>query len=306
MDVNQLKKLAAEKAVEEISPGMIVGLGSGSTVQFALEKISEKIKNGELQNIRCVPSSNHTEAEANRLGIPITTFEELIISENASAPSTPNSELRLGTGVKSETADERKNLEVRSKKSEERSQEPVLSVSEGSEIKNQNHSTLYTPHSTFCIDVTIDGADETDAQLNLIKGGGGALLREKILAQASKKNIIIVDESKLSEHLGTNWPVPIEVIQFAAGVEQKYLESLGAKVVRRKKSDGTDYITDENNFILDTHFGEIKNPEELSALLNQRAGIVENGLFIGLATKLICAMSDGEIKIQKSEVRNQK
>ncbi len=275
--IDRLKKLAAEKAVEEISSGMIVGLGSGSTVQFALEKISEKIKSGELKNIRCVPSSNHTEAEANRLGIPITTFEELFISEN----------------VKSETADERKEIE----------QQKIIGDENALQVLHlPSRVSRFTP-----IDLTIDGADEVsichpelaegDHVINLIKGGGGALLREKVLAQASKKNIIIVDESKLSKHLGTNWHVPIEVIQFAASVEQKYLESLGAKVARRKNADGTDYLTDENNFILEAHFGEIKNPEGLSSLLNDRAGIVENGLFIRLATKIICAKNDGVIKI---------
>lgn len=270
MDTNQLKKLAAEKAVNEISSGMIVGLGSGSTVQFALEKISERIKNGELKNIRCVPSSMNTEAEANRLGIPIVTFDELYLAGN----------------VKRETEDGKQ-------KSEERNQKPVLSVSE------ESASSIQVPVSSFqfpellCIDVTIDGADEIDQSLNLIKGGGGALLREKVLAQASKKFIVIIDESKISKHLGVNWHLPVEVIQFAVSVESKYLESLGAKVVRRKKTDGSDYITDENNFILDADFGEIKNPEELSALLNQRAGIVEHGLFIELAAKIICATSSG-------------
>ena len=262
MDTNQLKKLAAEKAVNEISSGMIVGLGSGSTVQFALEKISERIKNGELKNIRCVPSSMNTEAEANRLGIPITTLHELFIPGN----------------VKRETEDGKQ-------KSEEGNQK--------SEFRIQNSESSFQNPESLCIDVTINGADEIDQSLNLIKGGGGALLREKVLAQASKKFIVIIDESKISEHLGVNWHLPVEVIQFAVSVESKYLESLGAKVVRRKKTDGSDYITDENNFILDAGFGEIKNPEELSALLNQRAGIVEHGLFIGLAAKIICATSSG-------------
>jgi ribose 5-phosphate isomerase A len=270
MDTNQLKKLAAEKAVNEISSGMIVGLGSGSTVQFALEKISERIKNGELKNIWCIPSSMNTEAEANRLGIPIVTFDELYFAGNE----------------KLETEDGKQ-------KSEEGNQKPVLSVSEESTSNIQHPESRIQNPESLCIDVTIDGADEIDQSLNLIKGGGGALLREKVLAQASKKFIVIIDESKISKHLGVNWHLPVEVIQFAVSVESKYLESLGAKVVRRKKTDGSDYITDENNFILDADFGEIKNPEELSALLNQRAGIVEHGLFIGLATKIICATSSG-------------
>lgn len=144
------------------------------------------------------------------------------------------------------------------------------------------------------IDVTIDGADEIDESLNLIKGGGGALLREKIIAQSSKRLIIVADESKLSNKLGTKWHVPIEVIQFAVGVETKYLQSLGAKVEIRKTADGENYITDENNFILDANFGIINNPEQLEFLLNRRAGIVENGLFIGLAKRVI-AIKNNEL-----------
>ncbi len=264
MNVHLLKKLAAEKAVDEILSGMIVGLGTGSTVQFALEKISERIKNGELKNIRCIPSSNQTEKDAIRLGIPLVTLNE--VGSRLSAVS------------------------------------PELSVDEAIQYQV---SSIQHPASSI-IDITIDGADEADEHLNLIKGGGGALLREKILAQASKRLIIIVDESKLSKQLGTKWTVPVEVVQFAASVEQKYLESLGAKVVRRKNAEGKDYVTDENNFILDANFGEIKNPEELAVLLNQRAGIVEHGLFIGMTSELICAMNDGKVRIQKSEIRSKK
>ena len=252
MNTDQLKRLAAREAVKNISSGMIVGLGTGSTVQFALEKISSKIKNGELKDIRCIPSSNNTEKEAIRLGIPLTNFGELIID---------NGELR---------------------------------------INDQNSLSII--HYQLSIDITIDGADECDEKLNLIKGGGGALLREKILAQASKKLIIVVDESKLSKHLGNKWYVPVEVIQFAADVEKKFLESIGAKVVRRKNAEGKDYVTDENNFILDANFGEIKNPEELSVLLNQRAGIVEHGLFIGMTSELICAMNDGSVNVKQSAI----
>lgn len=237
MDINQLKKLAAERAVEEISSGMIIGLGSGSTVQFALEKISEKIKNGELKNIVSIPSSSKTEKEAIRLGIPLTTLNE-------------------SSGGRPER-------------------------SEGSK----------------CIDLTIDGADEFDDELNLIKGGGGALLREKILAQASKKLIIITDESKHSKHLGTRWPVPVEVFKLSIDVEKFFLESLNAKVKLRNNSDGSNYITDEKNFILDANFGEIKNVKELSDILNDRASIVGHGLFVGLTDKIICAMDKGEIII---------
>ncbi|OGU34294.1 MAG: ribose 5-phosphate isomerase A [Ignavibacteria bacterium GWB2_35_6b] len=137
------------------------------------------------------------------------------------------------------------------------------------------------------IDITIDGADEIDESLNLIKGGGGALLREKVIAQSSKRLIIVADESKLSEKLGSKWHVPIEVIPFAVGVEIKYLKSLGAKIEIRKTVNGEIFRTDENNFILDANFGVINNPGQLEFLLNRRAGIVENGLFIGLTNRVI-------------------
>jgi ribose 5-phosphate isomerase A len=143
------------------------------------------------------------------------------------------------------------------------------------------------------IDLTIDGADEVDPQLNLIKGGGGALLREKVLAQASHRNIIIVDEGKLSQRLGTNWPVPIEIIPFAWQVEAHYLTSLGAKVLLRKKSGGNPFTTNQDNFILDCDFGPIAHADQLANLASQRAGIVEHGLFLELATDVIVAGKDG-------------
>ncbi|MBI4228763.1 MAG: ribose-5-phosphate isomerase RpiA [Deltaproteobacteria bacterium] len=143
------------------------------------------------------------------------------------------------------------------------------------------------------IDLTIDGADEVDPKLNLIKGGGGALLREKILAQASKRNIMIVDESKLSPQLGTHSPVPIEVIPFAWKLVEKFLTSLGGQVRLRIKDDGNPYTTDQDNFILDTRFGPISDLEGLASNLSNKAGIVEYGLFLGTASEVIVAGENG-------------
>jgi ribose 5-phosphate isomerase A len=143
------------------------------------------------------------------------------------------------------------------------------------------------------IDLTIDGADEVDPKLNLIKGGGGALLREKVLAQASHRNVIIVDESKISPQLGIRWPVPMEVIPFAWSVEAKYLTSLGAKVTPRKKTASGFFTTDQGNFILDCDFGPIPNAVQLAFQVNQRAGILEHGLFLDLTTDVIVAGKDG-------------
>jgi len=151
--------------------------------------------------------------------------------------------------------------------------------------------TTFDEHPT--IDVTIDGADEVDPELNLIKGGGGALLREKVLAQASRRNIIIVDESKVSDRLGTNWALPIEVVRFARMTEETFLISLGARTTLRRAADGNPFRTDEDNIILDADFGPMADPCEIAARLNARAGIVEHGLFLGLATDVMVAGKDG-------------
>jgi ribose 5-phosphate isomerase A len=143
------------------------------------------------------------------------------------------------------------------------------------------------------IDVTIDGADEVDPELNLIKGGGGALLREKIVAQASTINIIVVDEQKLSPVLGTNFDLPVEIIPFGWRPLEEYLRSIGAEPQLRTKADGKSFVTDSGNFILDCHFGTIDDPYALSAELKSRAGIVEHGLFLDLASEVIIAAGDG-------------
>ncbi len=141
------------------------------------------------------------------------------------------------------------------------------------------------------IDLTIDGADEVDAEMNLIKGGGGALLREKIVADASEREIIVVDRSKLSPRLGTRFALPVEVVPFAWTVEVAALESLGAHVLRRGGEDP--FLTDQRNFILDCDFGPIERPSELAMRLDARPGVVAHGLFIDLATDLVVATERG-------------
>ena len=225
---DELKQEAAIRAVEFVKSGMVVGLGSGSTAGFAVQRLAARIKAGELENIVGIPSSANTGRLAKKLGIPLTGFDE----------------------------------------------QPQ-------------------------IDINIDGADEVDPDLNVIKGGGGALLREKVVAQASRQNIIIVDESKLSPQLGTNWAVPIEVIAFARKVEEKYLNSLGASVTTRRLEDGNYFKTDQNNLILDADFGPIPDTAELAALLGSQAGIVEHGLFLGLASDVIVAGAEGIRHLQR-------
>jgi len=221
-DTLQLKREAGERAVDFVESGMVVGLGHGSTAVFALRRIAQLLQEGQLRDIVGVPCSRQVEAEARKLGFPLTTLDE----------------------------------------------HPV-------------------------IDLTIDGADEVDPKLNVIKGGGGALLREKIVAQASRREIIVVDESKLSPALGTHWSVPVEVIPFGWRTQSAYLESLGAQPTRRLDEDRTPFKTNQGNFILDSNFGPIPDPNQLAARLNERAGIVEHGLFLELATDVIVAGVEG-------------
>jgi ribose 5-phosphate isomerase A len=143
------------------------------------------------------------------------------------------------------------------------------------------------------IDLTIDGADEVDPDLNLIKGGGGALLREKIVAQNSRRLMIVCDESKVSSRLGTHRAVPVEVLFYGWHSQLRYLESLVARVTVRQGGDGSRFVTDSGNMILDCNFGPIASPAELAATLSARAGIVEHGLFLGLATDVIIAGREG-------------
>ncbi|MFZ1955821.1 MAG: ribose 5-phosphate isomerase A, partial [Desulfobacterales bacterium] len=163
----ELKRRAADAAVEQVQSGMVLGLGSGTTVSHALQSLAEMLRAGKLDGICGVPSSIQTEKRAKELGIPLTSLDW----------------------------------------------HPVL-------------------------DLTIDGADEVDPDLNLIKGGGGALLREKVLAQASRRTVIIIDQGKLSPRLGSHWPLPVEVIHFAVKSIKNYLTSIGASVESRQTSPG--------------------------------------------------------------------
>jgi ribose 5-phosphate isomerase A len=143
------------------------------------------------------------------------------------------------------------------------------------------------------LDVTIDGADEVDPHLNLIKGGGGAHLREKVVAQASARELIVVDETKLSPTLGTQHDLPVEVMEFGWSSQARYLELLGATITVRAGSDGERFRTDQGNLVLDCGFGPIADPSGLAAQLDDRAGIVGHGLFLGLASAVVVAGADG-------------
>jgi ribose 5-phosphate isomerase A len=216
------KQQAAEHAVSFVKPGMVVGLGTGSTAKFATRRIAELLRTRQLRDIVGFATSRATWEEARGLGIPLL----------------------------------------------------------GEEMPRG-------------IDLTIDGADEVDPTLNLIKGGGGALLREKIVAQASRRVIITVDNSKLSPRLGTHRAVPVEVLAFGWRSQFRFLESLDARVTVRQNADGSQFVTDSGNMILDCDFGPLADPAGLADSLSRRAGIVEHGLFLGLATDLIVAGPEG-------------
>jgi len=232
---DELKKQVGYKAVDDyVRSGMVIGLGTGSTAYFAVERVGQKLRSGELENIVAIPTSQRTKEQAESLGIPLATLDT----------------------------------------------HPVL-------------------------DVAIDGADAVDPSLDLIKGGGGAHFREKIVEAAAKTFIVIVDDSKLCSSLGPSFPVPVEVVPFCHEYTIRQIESLpalqGCKAVLRlgsaanNKQDGTEpAVTDNGNYIVDLHFTKaIKDPAAAAAQLKSTVGVVEHGLFIGMASVVVIAGKDG-------------
>jgi len=147
------------------------------------------------------------------------------------------------------------------------------------------------------IDVTIDGADEFDPKLRLIKGGGGALLREKVVASASKKLVIIADSSKQVATLG-RFPLPVEVVRFAQALVTKKIQALGATVKLRQGADGKPFVTDEGHHLLDCSFGEIDDPPALARVLSDMPGVMEHGLFIGMASEALVGKGDEVVEVR--------
>jgi ribose 5-phosphate isomerase A len=148
------------------------------------------------------------------------------------------------------------------------------------------------------IAVTVDGADEVDPKLRLIKGGGGAMLREKIVASATKQLVIVADATKRVPILG-KFPLPVEVIPFAQALVAKRISGLGAKIQPRIGDDGKTFVTDENNHILDCSFGEIRDADGLARELSDMPGVVEHGLFIGMATCVILANGSEIVELRR-------
>jgi ribose 5-phosphate isomerase A len=169
-------------------------------------------------------------------------------------------------------------------------------------IAKEEKIPLTTLEENPVIDVTIDGADEVDSNLNLIKGGGGALTREKVIAYNSKKVIIVIDDSKIVKALGIDFPLPVEVVKFAWTSTKKTLEKFGCNVDLRKIMEDDPFITDNSNYILDCEFDRIDNPEQLEIDINNIPGVVENGLFIGLVNEVIVGGKQGILTLEKESV----
>ncbi len=221
------KKRAALEAVKHVREGFLVGLGSGTTIAYAIQEIGKKIRQG-LQ-VLGVPTSHQALMLAVSCDIPLTTLDE--------------------------------------------------------------HPKL---------DVAIDGADQVDGELNLIKGMGGALMREKVVASAAKQFVVVADETKLVEKLGTNHPIPVEVLPFALSTVVARVEELGGKAVLREgKRKVGPVVTDNGNFILDVKFGAVDDLTKLDVAVKSIPGVLETGLFLGMADVVYLGKQDGVVRLKR-------
>lgn len=233
MSADTWKQLAAERALTLVEDGMTLGLGTGSTAARFIDLLGARAKEG--LKVTCVPTSEASHAQAERLGLTLVTLD----------------------------------------------QQPYL-------------------------DLTIDGADELDDELRLIKGGGGALLREKIVATASERMVVIADHTKRVATLGA-FPLPVEVVRFGLAATRNMIEILASDagcsgtITLRVKSDGQPFATDGGNLILDCAFGSIAEPEALDEALKLIPGVVESGLFLGIADAAILGGPDGVIVLERDE-----
>ena len=223
VSVEALKRAAAERAVEFIESGTVIGLGTGSTVRPLLDLVAGRLSQGRLTGVVAVPTSAETENRCRELGIPLVTLEE----------------------------------------------HPEVAL-------------------------VIDGADEIGPHLALIKGGGGALLREKVVASAAKQFVVVADESKLVRRLGTRVPLPVEVVPFGWSGLLPFFASLGAEPVLRRSPDGAAFVTDNGNYLVDCRFPRgIADPAGLARALARRTGVVEDGLFLRMAGIAVVAGARG-------------
>ena len=221
------KEAAGRRAAEFVEDGMTLGLGTGSTVHFALLRIAERVRSEKLR-VRGVPTSLDTERKAREWGIPL---------------------VELG--------------------------------------------------SVEALDLAIDGADEIDPRFRMIKGGGGALLREKVVASLARRVVIVVGENKTVARLGTTFALPVEVVPFALSSVARAIAALGC-VPGERQREGRAYRTDNGNAILDCSFARgIEDPEQLERGLRTIPGVVESGLFIGLAHVLVVGKDDGTVDVRE-------
>lgn len=217
------KRAAGHAAVSEVRSGMLLGLGTGSTVRYFLEGLTEAIESGRLRDVRGVPTSSWTETRCRELRIPMASLTE-------------------GTAL----------------------------------------------------DLVVDGADEVAPGLDLVKGLGGALLREKMVAQAGKRLVIIVDSGKEVRVLGERAPVPVEVTRFGWRAHLPLFRSLGAEPRVRRRSGGEMTVTDNGNYLIDLNFkAGVDVPGVLHEALARQAGIIETGLFLGMADRVIVGTAEG-------------
>jgi ribose 5-phosphate isomerase A len=221
MDASEFKRQAAERALELIANGMTVGLGTGTTAEFATRGLAQRMAKG--LRFTGVPTSNATARLALELGIPLKSLNDV-----------------------------------------------------------------------DAIDVTIDGADEVDTAFNLIKGGGGAHTREKLVARATRLEVIVVDHSKLVQRLGEAFALPVEVLAFGWRTAQRGLEALGCTATLRVR-DEAPFRTDDGNFILDCRFGGIGDPAALERTIKELPCVIDSGLFVGLTGALVVAGPDGVV-----------
>lgn len=226
---NEWKKAAAEAAARLVQPGMVVGLGSGSTAAYFVIALAQRMARDGLRIVG-IPTSEKTAELARSLKIPLTNFAEHL-----------------------------------------------------------------------SIDLTADGADEIEPRtLALIKGHGGALLREKIVASASRRMVVVGDDTKIVARLGERESVPVEVVPFGREVTQTVLQKIGARTQLRNGSDGHPFITDGGNCIVDCTFPPIDHPAELGRRLDQVVGVVEHGLFVGIASQAFIGGHEGVKILEKA------
>jgi len=215
--VLEMKKQVGVEAANRVQSGQVVGLGTGSTAIHAIARIGDRLKTGDLQNVRGIPTSFQSSVLAREHHIPLTTLEEV-----------------------------------------------------------------------SRIDVAIDGADEVDPHLNMIKGGGAAHTREKIIDALAEEFIVVIDSGKLVDRLGSKYPIPVEVLPLAYAPVMKALQDLGGTpAIRMGVKKAGPVITDQGNMVIDVWFDEIPDPAAMELTINNLPGVLENGLFVQLANTVL-------------------